>query len=1591
MLEAASVIRSNGLPFQGKAMNPADFLSRETFWREDSFRIIRPEEWETLGIHPSDIPLGTFAARKHPSQLQSRFGGNAYGFGVFEIYDRLNSRDMKLLQQVSFGDPEHIRRYYRQINEIYKKIGLLIRFSGGGKPYYLIPAHLVSTSLTHIQAKVDEITKIIGFHRKKYLKEYHQVGLVTHEDDLVIRELSFRFKEHRFITLDSLVKMRDLNQILDLVVIPKDLYEMILMERFAPVSEGMLSRSRFNQYAMYVLWKLYNLLKPGGEIFIIANHHAPKSNETREVVFKGVQEKRNFALFTHMFKTRKKYRLPGRSLRVNVFDFQKYLSGLYVEQEILDRLLGGRQLQDMTLDQVSKLPYLDFPLTEGPFFADQERMWSKPLSVFFEEIFLKPLLPAYVEADWKKRFTLSPPAPRYMIIYLGQKKPLATALSTVKREVTESGLMGCPPELRADYRDSFEYVIRVLRVLEEIKKGNYQGVSRTYTDRLKEPFENKSRRFPPLNDVIKLLSKIGRLEKMKDYLNPDGVEGPETKMVQNLEALPLFGFSHKELKEVQLIVLGHTSLGRVLSGKMNEKSLRPLTDLARSYDQNQALNLLRYCRLMTVAEMEAAKGSKLTPEEISELFDLYDSAVSVVTSRDLDWERLLDEKITSMGGIHYKIIRKLLKMTNHYDFLNNWAELRQKGQMEKESLTDYDVKKLARVENVIRLVESVEQFEDMFLRSDPVQLPAFYRKFLNMEFNGTARLLEKMDARLVFVLLWIAVNVAKGEIINFNPVLADLNGEKMDERVKKLEQEVRAINIRHLDLQRLRQLSEQLYRNGSSFILGTGFHITADPATQGLEVACMDMDESTGELEALLNRAAGRLLREMPLEELVKLETLFGNLESFYQSHLRLPDATVPSLRLPARQMQWFEKAQNLRKQLRINLLEVLFRPENIFTDLDLLCRYAPSFLHFVLPEFRDLQNSGLCWHLYLDCPVTQYVRNAARKLQALIRREKENFQDVRFLHRLAQREFGPLATGTVGVNESQIEELEKIAEKLSRNEALFNALTKTILFHPLGSDQALREKHKRRVSPVDFGQAAGLFVEKERIAERHQIGQKEESFLLFLVRHHRLIHHILRGEISFYAIEEVLQTRDKEVFDAFFLFSFVMLSAIREDLIIEDMAERLFQIRELCHRIMGGRTTLDRELSQIFLRNGELYWALEAFQRLGLPKGTPPSRYLDSGRWEKPETMKCVQSGKMIFALERLFRLRGIRFVAFPDLVNLMLGLPLEYIYKKRKFTSIGYPTFEKRIYESSRVYNTLRGLREEIRHFILNTMVEDRVRIFGYEEVSGFLSYENQIKLLLAALLGSTRMEGKGGPININFLAMGEEIEKRYEAVNASLNRLSADDIWSGRDFFRARTGVIMKRAAFPKVLTVYFQDPVNISGKIARMGTMNGVKQLKRFFHDTLQTLRKHPFYTDDYQTEFEKAFEKRLSEIADMILVQTKKKMDLIKDFRELDKIMRDLLKRSLEIGFSEEQKHRLNDLYELRKDSLKREKLAEIEGTLDTIQDASELQGYWERIKWDLQSNRPFFGKEFENLIARKFDATAGRLQRQPRTAHGAKL
>jgi len=1566
-------------------MNSNKSRSQESFWSEDPFGIIVPDDFAKLGIDPSDITPGTLAANRHPPLLSSRFGGNAYGFGFFEIYDRLEAEELKLIQSITFDNQDQIGKHSAALNRIYKKIGLLIRFSSLGKPYYLIPNQLVSESVMNIKDKADEIAKIISFHCKKYAKNNLVIGVLTHDDDPIINNLNLRFKEHIFSIINTPAKLGSIKEPLDMVILTRDIYRTILLEKLSRTGEG-ISGEQLERFALYTIGKIYKILKPDGEIFIIANSLPVKTTGTAKILFKNMREKKRFLVFTHIFKTRRRYRINNSSITVNIFDLERYLGIRYIEQNILNRLLEGRDLEKMSLMELHRLPYLDLPLY-NEFDYDQRKTWLKILPVYFDGIFHKPLIPHSITDKWKKRFSITGYSPDYMLIYLGQKKKPNVDVMAIKKEVSESNLAGSTFPMPAKHRDSFDYLIRCLNILKSIKNTAFGDFPEVFMERLREPFENKRRRHVGLTCLIRLMSRTGTLEKINAFLNPDMTDGPRTSVLENLDMLPLFGFSHGEIKEIILIITGHTTGEKILSGKMNEKTLKPLTDLAETLDRKDAFNLLRYCRLMSMAETMTSGKTGVIKKSLFELFDLFELPFKVLTSPDMDWDTLMDEKISATGGIHNKLIRKLLMMMNRFEFLDNWTELTVKGEMELDVVANYDRKKRWEIDGIIDLVKIVDRFRNKFLKDDPLQSPVIYRKFLNIEFHGTGQLFETMDSQLAFILLWLTVIVSQGDIINFNPVLEDSKDPDIERRIKRVEEDIRAINRDKLDIDTLRQFGRELYDNRSAFFVNTGFRFVINKETQSLYIHHIDLDEKIDQFELLAKGFSGRKISALKVTELEEMEKIFADLEDFYLSHKRLVSGLGSESGIPEKQKRWFHRVKAVRDYLKLNFINSIFVPEDIYTDLEMLLHHSPSLLRFALPELMALQELDISSSkAYLKSPIIDHILASARKIQALIRGDLKNFQDVQTLHRLAQREFGPMAAGIIGFNDSQTEVLISIVNRIKKDTVLLDALIKNFIFHDIGLTQSLREKYRDQINLADQSRAGAFFIIREGITSRYGTEKDAENALLYLIKYHDWILHFMKGEHSVYSLREILKESTEDLFDTFFLSSLIMTSALSEGCISEDMAARLMSIRDLCHKIIKGEIALENSFKELYIKKGRLFFALEESGENGIPNGTTPSEFLESWHSDRIDEARYIETGKAIAAMERVFRLRNLINVEFDDLARLLVNVPVQFIYKKRSYYGISCGTFEKDLNEALYIYNTLKDLPEKIRSFMLGRLSGDKVRIYGFENVGINLSYEGMIKLLLIAFLGSQRFSGNETYVHLDFLNMAEDIDKRFEAINDTLRTISFEDIWDGRDsisrFFKAKTGITLTKDEEHRVLTIGFTDSINIMRKIFHMNKIMDIDQLKSYYTDSMESLKKTPFFIGDYEKSLEEAFNKRLREIIDLMIENSKVQMDGLKNLREVDHLYADLINRSLslEVAFSEEQNHRLNDLYELKKDDIREEKLKEINGILEGIHDLKELRTMWEKIRIYLLNNRQFLGKEFETIIAKRFDDSAKKIK-----------
>ena len=294
-----------------------------------SYQIVRPEEFASLGIDPQDVPVGTFVAKDHPPFLASRFGGNAYGMGIIEQRHKLGVSELEFLEELDFSDPETLRRNHRRLNSIYRKLGLLMRFSQEGKRYFLIPINWVSHSLADIKDKVDEIERVLVKQVYQQKKERLTVGLLAAPNELVVHEITGRMPTQKFVVIDSIDKLLEISGPFDLMVIPKDMDDLLLSMGIKGLTGSTLSRETFATFGTYVAGKIFDLLGKDCELCVISSKPFPPTNEEVWVEFRDQADLRNFLLFTHVFRSSKRYRgRSGSLLRVHLADFYNYLSGI---------------------------------------------------------------------------------------------------------------------------------------------------------------------------------------------------------------------------------------------------------------------------------------------------------------------------------------------------------------------------------------------------------------------------------------------------------------------------------------------------------------------------------------------------------------------------------------------------------------------------------------------------------------------------------------------------------------------------------------------------------------------------------------------------------------------------------------------------------------------------------------------------------------------------------------------------------------------------------------------------------------------------------------------------------------------------------------------------------------------------------------------------------------------------------------------------------------------------------------------------------------------------------------------------------------
>jgi hypothetical protein len=1541
-----------------------------------SYRFVPPDEFGSRDIDPQDVPVGTFVAEDHPPFLASRFGGNAYGFGIVEHRDKLAPGEIDFLEQVDFGDPENLKKHFRRINSIYRKLGLLIRFSGQGKRYFLIPINWVSHSLEDVRDKVDEIERVLikQIHARK--KEKLTVGLLTAPNDLTVHEIAGRMPTQRYVIIDSIQKIGETRGPIDLMVIPKDIGELLISLDIPGLGGRTLSQQSFTTYGTYLAGKIYDILGPGALLVVVASKPFPRTDRQVWVEFLNHDDLRGFLLFSHAFRCKKRYRgKTGNFQQVHLADFYSYLSGIFVYREDLRKLAGDRDPSQLSLEEIDQVPHLDLRLSR-PERSDLESRWERVLTPFFEKITCHSKPTPSLAENWQRNYIIESELPDNLQVYVGSRREPPMRLEELEQNERTNGMAGCSLALVASYKNTFDYLLSVLEILAQIRDRRFHRISELDLNRLHDLFTAPRHRYRSFHHVKQLMTQTGRLLRLETLLNPGGIEGTSTRVLEQMEKLGLLGLPPVLLREIYLIVVGHSTMGRIAVGKFPEKTLKSITDQARDQSLEEVVDLLRTIRLMSVAEIGASLGEHLTREQAREIFTLYDRAVRVAADPHLDWETLHDQQIAALGGAQNLAVRQMLKMFNLFPFLDSWSELTNKGPFQKEALANYSQETLDQIDQVLALIRVTSEFKERFYGREAFGRTYFFRKLLGCQFHGTGHLFPLFGTRAGFTLLWVVGNAAPGNVINFNH-LAGYDGQEGESRPTRVRAAIEALDVAALDFDYLNGIRRALAQGRPAFVFNSGIQLRHNPVNQATEVTFIDVPGNLRRAELILDGARRRAISDIPSTDLAMVDRLFGELSS-YREHLEsapvagMGDGSVGALngeigRVCSRVKEFFARR--------------LFEPQHLYDNLEILHDHCPTIGRQLLPDFWELYRIKPALELADGETISAYVLRCLKKFQALVNKERDRLQNADLFYHLAQEQFGPMAGESVGASNAQIEVLEGIVDRIASRPGLLEALGAASVFQDIGKLCLYLEEYRSLSTKVSHGEAGAEMLRRRGILGRLGMDEEVSRLAEFFVEVHGLVGHVLRGDAALPALGQVTAHGDELAFDAFFLHSLLAAAAYLEGLMVEDLLDRFLHLRQLALRVIGGEITWDSYARTLFLEKGRslLDESDEAPARVGAPPSLP----------EWPETADndaIRRRGEDVAAMERLFRLTGLADINFVDVQMKILGMPVTFIYHKKGMKSTGCQTFERELREALLTYEALASLDEEVRRSLLAMLNpgRDLVRFYGFESVSRYLEPGNRLKLLILAIRGIDRYRARGERTwAVDFQRLAAAIGWRHEALSDELGMLSLGRLFRDNRLFtrmtRSAVGIMARCNPKERVVALLFQDRLGVPRICERLRRIERIVDLRKEYEREMERLRRSAYRTEDYQDQLRRVFQGRLQELLELTIKRAEDEMLRQQDFSALEKIYGELLTVVEAHSSQEEQLQLVRDLYDFNRDRLRNQRLKELYGKVLVCTSRDELQTLWEETRLELVSNRRHLGPGFENVVTKYFDEGLTRL------------
>ncbi len=562
------------------------------------FQCIFPEQYEFYGIDEEDVSFGAIPALKHPTFLPSPSGGNAYGLGLLE-QSLLKEEEIKFLSSLNLDKEETLSKHFHEINELYRKMGLLIRISRFGKPYYLIPYSFLSHSILDVRIRVRIIHNLWPEISESISKK---IGIMTSPKDILYHELVAHFPQHSFHLLHSYEEIKLGKHKFDAIICPHTITEYLKitdLKQFIPYKG--LREKKFRKYLTHFYLAIYKALSKDGVFIKVCNSYLSKTSGCQNLSFKDKNCEKLFIAFCKFYRY-KQYITQTRDGLISISnrDLQTFIRLAPFVNSAIQKILK-KSFQEIDFREIESLKGNYY--RRGLTFEEPISKIRKSMEYFFSFIKTEELIPEEYEKTWRGKIEIKALPPLFFAMVAKPKQPKVT-VGAIEKFLKRSQIAGYPVELVSEYRNSLFYLIEVINYLESIIKKDYP-----YLKTLDLTKTNRR-----LSGLLKVSKK---LENISQIINPFPTRNIHVPFFENIPTLSLLGLKTKEIEELSLIVTGYSPMSRIFFGKYPVSALTPIKAIV-----NKRLDTIDYITAITIAEVSASLGRPLREQEILRILKL---------------------------------------------------------------------------------------------------------------------------------------------------------------------------------------------------------------------------------------------------------------------------------------------------------------------------------------------------------------------------------------------------------------------------------------------------------------------------------------------------------------------------------------------------------------------------------------------------------------------------------------------------------------------------------------------------------------------------------------------------------------------------------------------------------------------------------------------------------------------------------------------------------------------------------------------------------------------------------------------------------